>query len=362
MNHAPIALLALSALSPIQAQGYAPRADLEAGRFLKALREAEARIRAQPSEALAWAAKSQSLSSLLRWEEAMLAADRALALQPNLSDGLLARGIARAGRAMSQRNFSTLRGVSQAMDDLRAATQADPTLVRAWMSLGLGYQQLPGIFGGSTRRALQCAEALRRVNSAKGDFLEAMVRSMNGDWHRAEPLFLRALAAAPGDAEIATGWLEQLDEKAALEALGHDRKNGRLQEEATRLLPGLRKWAKGVEAVSEAWLNAGKAEEAWHVALEGLQTAEAPSILRLQLGKVAARSGRHPNEGLAFLDHVLKEPLEGGSGGIPAAHWRRAQILLGLGRKEEARGEAQRTLSLDPHHRGALKLLEALGS
>lgn len=353
MNRLPTLLMVLPAL----AQGYSPRPDLEAGRFLKAQREADARIQINAADALAWAARSQALASLQRWREALESADRALVLRPGLPEGLLARGLARAGLAMADVGFGSLKGISRAMDDFRAATSADPTLVRAWMSLGLGYQQLPGLLGGSTRKALACAEALRRVAPPKGDFLEGMIRSLDGDWPRAEPCFLRALASAPGDPEIVTGWLDQLDEKAALKALGREGKNARLRAEAARLRPLVRHQAKGLEAVSEAWLNAGEPEEAWQVAWEGLREVEAPSILRLQLAKVAARSGHHRLEALAQADQALREPMEGGSGGLPALHWRRGQILRDLGRTQEAEAAAREALKLDPNHRGAKALL-----
>jgi predicted RNA polymerase sigma factor len=87
---------------------------------------------------------------------------------------------------------------------------------------------------------------------------------------------------------------------------------------------------------------------------------DAPSLLRLQLGKVAAVSGLHRPEGLAALDQVLREPLEGGAAGYPGAWWRKGQILQGLGRKDETRRAAQEALRLDPRHRGGRELLEKL--
>jgi cytochrome c-type biogenesis protein CcmH/NrfG len=93
---APILLVSI-----LQAQAPAFRADLEAGRYLKVLAEAEQRLREHPSDAPAWAAKSQALSSLLRFGEALSAAERAVSLKPDLADALLARGLARAGEAIS---------------------------------------------------------------------------------------------------------------------------------------------------------------------------------------------------------------------------------------------------------------------
>ena len=352
---APVVLFSI-----LQAQAPAFRADLEAGRYLKVLAEAEQRLRDHPNEAPAWAAKSQALSSLLRFGEALSAAERAVSLKPDLADALLARGLARAGEAIKQRDFGALRSALGAMDDLRAATVADPTLAPAWTSLGLAYEMLPGLLGGSTRKALQCAERLHALAPARGDLLQALILVEENQWREAEPWFARALAKAPQDPEVVGQWLDALDRKPAKKALGEAGKNARLLAEAPRLLPGVRTRARGVIAVSDAYLHAGQPETAWKVIKEHLGQVDAPSLLRLQLGKVAAASGLHRTEGLAALDQVLREPLEGGSSGYPGAWWRKGQILLGFGRKDEARHAAQEALKLDPRHRGARELKEAL--
>jgi tetratricopeptide (TPR) repeat protein len=339
------------------ALAYAPRADLEAGHYLKAMAEAEAQLQSNPSDALAWAAKSQALTALQRFGEAYSAAEKALALNPSLPDGLQARGLARAGTAVQQRNFSSLRNAGAAMDDLNAAVRADPKLTTAWLALGLAYQQLPGILGGSTRKALQCAENLRRISPAKGDLLQGSILSMDGRWRDAEPFFTRALAN-PSDPEIVYGYLEALSSRETRKSLGETEQKKRLAAEARRLLPNVRTSARGLTAISDALLDASQPEEAWTITKAGLSQADAPSLLRLQLGKLAARAGLHREEGLAMLDQVLKEPLEGGSGGYPAAHWRKGQILKDMERKAEARIEAEAALKLDPKHPGAKKLLE----
>ncbi|HEU4952746.1 MAG TPA: hypothetical protein VFT46_12425, partial [Holophagaceae bacterium] len=189
------------------------RADLEQGHYLKAYEAARAKLAQDPSDAAALAAEGQALSSFQRFPEALAAAEKALALKPGLPDALLARGLARAGSAVQQRNFGSLGKIGDAMDDLEAATKADGTLVTGWISLGLAYQQLPGILGGSTRRALACAAALRKVSPAKGDALQGMVLAMDERWNEALPYFGRALAAAPGDAQVVAMYLQALDDK-----------------------------------------------------------------------------------------------------------------------------------------------------
>jgi tetratricopeptide (TPR) repeat protein len=345
---------------PALAAGYAPRADLDAGRYLKALAEADAVIQREPGNALAWATKSQALTALVRLPEAGEAAQKAMELKPGLADALLARGLMRGGVAVQQKNFGSIGRLGDAMNDLKAAVQTDPTLVTGWMSLGLAYQQLPGILGGSTRRALDCAQSLKKVDVARGDLLQGIVLALDSRWQEALPCFTRALAAAPGDPEVIYGYLDALGSRETRKALGDQPQKRQQAQEALRLLPAARNRARPLTAICDALLDADRADEAWNIAQAALPVTDAPSLLRLQMGKIAARSGRHLEPGLAMLDQVLREPLEGGSGGYGSAHWRRGQILKALGRKAEARAAAEAALRIDPKDSKAAKLLKEL--
>lgn len=359
----PWPALALISLPLLAAQGtYNPRVDLDEGRYLKVLSDAEARIKQNPGDALAWAAKSQALAALMRFGEANAAAKKSLELKGDLADGLLARGLSRAGTAIQQRNLGSLRGASSAMDDFRAATQADPNLASAWMSLGLAYEQLPGILGGSTKRALACAEALRKVSPSRGDLLQGMMLSMEGKWNDAKGYFLKALSVAPGDPEIIYGYLDSLGSRTTRKAMGEGPQRAQLAAEAMRLLPSANGRSRSVQAICDALLDGGNPEGSWKVAHDSLSHCDLPSLIKVQLGKIAARAGIHREEGITFLDQALKEPLEGGTGGIATVQWRRGQILRDLKRKDEARAAAQAALNADPKHPGAKQLLEDLGN
>ena len=356
----PAVLLCLPALLAAQAPS-AYRADLEQGHYLKVHAEAQAQLTTNPNDADALAAESQALSSFQRFGEALAAAQKALDIHPDLPDALLARGLARAGTAVQQRNFSSLGQIGDAMDDLRSATDADGSLITGWISLGLAYQQLPGILGGSTRKALRCADGLRKVSPPKGDALQGMVLAMDGKWNDALPYFGRALQAAPGDAQVVAMYLQALDDKEARKALGDAAWKQKLQWEAARLLPSVKTKARGVEAIAECLLDSDQPEQAWKVCTDALPIVEAPSILHLELGKIAARSGLHRDEGLAYLDQVTSQPLEGGTAGYAGAWWRKGQILQALGRAAEAKAAARKALTYDPNHPGAKKLMESLG-
>lgn len=347
---------------PLSTQGsYSPRVDLEEGRFLKAFSEAEGQLKGNPGNALAWAAKAHSLTAFLRFQEAIDAANRSLALEPSLADGFLARGLARGGYAIQQRSFGSLKKATSALEDLRRATELDANLATAWMSLGLAYQQMPGILGGSTRKALRCAESLRKIHPQRGDLLQGMILSLDDRWKEAEPYFIRALAAGGSDPQVVAGYLEALGSRETRETLGEAVQKTRLSEEARRLLPGIGTSAKGIEAICGALLDGGQAEEAWGCAQKALKQVDAPSLLHLMLGKISARAGIHREAGITHLDMVLNGPLEGGSGGYATVWWRKGQILRDLNRKEDARSAALKALEIDPRHPGATKLLEALG-
>ena len=99
---------------------------------------------------------------------------------------------------------------------------------------------------------------------------------------------------------------------------------------------------------------------AWATAVAALPGSSAPSLIHLEFGKISARSGVHRTEGLNYLEQVLREPLEGGSGGYGTAHWRKGQILRDLGRKAEAGAAARAALALDPKDGRAADLLKEL--
>ena len=132
-------LLAEPSRAPFQA-----RANLDAGRYLLVLADADAELNANPGSAAAWAARSQALTALLRFREAEEAAGKALSLQGDLADAVLARGMAKAATAVQQRNFSSLKKAAAAMDDFRRATELDPTFIAAWVVIGAGMGALGG--------------------------------------------------------------------------------------------------------------------------------------------------------------------------------------------------------------------------
>jgi tetratricopeptide (TPR) repeat protein len=353
---APACCLLLAAAGP-----YAPRADLDQGRFLKALSDADERLAKNANDALALASKAQALCALVRLPEAEAAARRAVELKPGLPDALMARALVSAGRAVQQRNLGSIMAFSQAMDDLKLAAKLDPAYPLALTMLGVAYQQLPGIGGGSTKKALECAERLKAVQPSKGYMLHAQILSMDGRWGEAQPIFTQALRLSSDDPLIVAGYLDALGDKPTRKALGEETQKQRLAAEARRLLPKVKKSARGMEAISQALLDAGLDEEAWNAALGALTTADAPSIIKLQLGKVAARTGVHREEGLAFLEQAAQEPLEGGTGGYAQVHWRMGQILSDMGRPDEAMGAAKEALRHNPGHKGAKELMESLG-
>lgn len=353
----PFLLFLLTA--PPQAT-FNPRENLDAGRYLRVLAEAEAELKANPGSALAWAAKSQAHTALMQFGEAQAAAAQALSLKPELPDALLARGTAMAAIAIQQRNFGSLRKAATAVEDFKRAAELDPTFVAAFTSLGLAYQQLPGILGGSTREALRCSDRLTRVAPARGHLLKGMVLALDDRWGEAEPYLKKAIDLAPRDPQVVYGYLDALGQSATRDRLGREAWRNRLAQEARRLWPGVKTSARGAQAVADALLDAGEADEAWDLALGALPGSEAPSLVRLQLGKIAARSGLHLEQGLEQLSRVVAEPLEGGTGGHANAYWRRAQVLKSLGRLPEARKDAQAALSRDPNHSGAKRLLSEL--
>ena len=96
---------------------------------------------------------------------------------------------------------------------------------------------MPALLGGSTRKALQCAESLKQVSPAKGDLLRAPSCRWKSAGRRRKPCFQKALAKAPSDPEVVAGYLDALGSHETKRALGESEQRRRLAADAGACCP-----------------------------------------------------------------------------------------------------------------------------
>lgn len=347
--------LEIAALTPVTKL----RGHLAEGQFLLAQEEAQRLLKINPENAFALATLSQCESSFLNFKDAEQYAIRAVSIDPTLADGHLAWGIALAGGVVEDRSLQGVFKIPIILRELRLAVQQDPNLEYGWFTLGITLSRLPSLMGGSISEASKCAQQLKRLNPSLGWSMEGMLFSFQGNWPKAEMAFNEGLKTNKSHPLLIKSYLEGIRDSAVEKSLG-DQHRERMKALALFWSDQKINDARVLEAISEALLEAGEAESAWRVALEGTQSIKESSLLNLQLAKIAARSGLHLEEALAISEEAALFPVEGGSGGKVGLVWRQGQILKRLNRIPEAKERFNAVLKINPNHKGAREDLDRL--
>lgn len=224
-------------------------------------------------------------------ERAVEAAEKAVALLPKDAQAWLWAGRAYGRMAMEASIFTKAKWAGRTRDAWERAVALDPRGMDAQLDLLSFYRMAPSIMGGGEDKATAQVATIAALDASMGKYAAASLQ-------------------LPDDPAAAEGLLR---EAIALDADNH----------RARMLLG------GLALERKDW---AAARAAWEPALES--EALAP-VARYQLGKVAAVSGEQLEQGLAHLDAYIAGPQDPELG-IPAAQWRRGQVLERLGRRDEA--------------------------
>jgi len=114
---------------------------------------------------------------------------------------------------------------------------------------------------------------------------------------------------------------------------------------------------RGGLALADLHIAGRKYDDAFRILKELSDKDPQNPMLLFQIGRFAAMTGQHIEEGESSLRSVLAHPPEGGSVAVWAVHWRLGQILEKRGQHDGARAEYEAGLKLNPTQP---QLLEAL--
>lgn len=178
-------------------------------------------------------------------------------------------------------------------DAFEKAVALDPKLIDARFDLMQYYLMAPSMLGGGRDKADAQVAAIGDLDASMGDLARGLVAQMDKQSQLAEQAFRRALASNPDNARA----------RMSLSNL--------LQSEQ-RMAETHALWNERHAAKPDDWMAT------------------------YQLGRHAAITGEHLEEGLAHLDAFLTADALPEGLSIAGAHWRRGQILEKLGRSELA--------------------------
>lgn len=264
--------------------------------------------------------KEEMLADLLARSQIAAAYEQALAWQKAEPKSALASywvGTSAGQLAMTSGMFKAAGLARTSRKALEQAVQLDPGLVSAQFALMQFYLMAPGMMGGDEAEAERIAAKLAEISPVDG--------------HRAQAVLL-------GRKRDADGQLAALERAVALDA-GH--------KDAVITLA----------SVHVAKANYQRAREIIEQALAVLPGHPA---LRYQQARLSAVSGENLPDGLKIIDELLALPRYPQDVPLAGAHFRRAQILAKLDRREDAIAAYEAALKVAPEFKPASEELKAL--
>lgn len=194
----------------------------------------------------------------------------------------------------------------------------DPTSVDGRSGLVEFYSQAPGVMGGSRERALEQVREIMKLNPMRGHF-------------KAADLYLRDKKTAEAERELITAEQIAPDSAATGYTLGSFYQNQQ-------------RW-------SEAFAVYDRMERRF----------PAEWLVRFQVGRTAALSGAQLERGERELRGLIASPPpDMTTPTLAGAHHRLGMVLEKGGKKELARSEYQRAVTLAPSNEAAKRSLAAL--
>jgi tetratricopeptide (TPR) repeat protein len=200
MRIAPLLLAAL--LVPLSAAALTPEGridvlrDLQQGRVDAALQLLEPATTANKNDAEAEQLLCRVALQLERWENAIAACEKAVALDSNSSDNHLWYGRA-LGEKADRVSFIKAYGLAKRVKaELETAAALDPRNAEALADLGEYYTEAPGIVGGGKDKAAVVAGRLDDVDRARAEELRGRIAASNKDTAGAEQHFREAIAVS----------------------------------------------------------------------------------------------------------------------------------------------------------------------
>lgn len=210
-------------------------------------------------------------------------ADAAILINPTKADYHVLRGNGFGNQAQQRMTLFALPLASAALKSFEKAVQLEPRNRGAVAALFNYYFRVPGIAGGSQKKALALAEQTILLDPSRGHYLKGLILEKQNDLGAAQAEYRLSLAADPSYsvACLHLGYVE-LGMKQVDFALEHFQ----------RLVEIDPNNANSYDSLGDAWLAKGRLEEAIHAYRKAL-TLDPDFLASLDhLGKTLEKAGR----------------------------------------------------------------------
>ncbi|MGI9103107.1 MAG: tetratricopeptide repeat protein [Terriglobales bacterium] len=171
---------------------------LSAGRVDDALRLLDVHLKSDPRDARAYNLLSRSYFAVQRWDDAIAAGERAVALDSNNSDYhmWLARAYGEKASHLPRSQFVAAAQLGKRVrQEFERAVQLDASNMAARSDLAEFYIEAPSFLGGGKNKAQQQADLLSERDRARALWLRGRMAEKEKRYDSAEQLYTQAITA-----------------------------------------------------------------------------------------------------------------------------------------------------------------------
>jgi tetratricopeptide (TPR) repeat protein len=200
-----LGMAATAAARPPRPADPSPAELIAAGRIDDAVRMLRARTAASPNDHQAFHLLARAYYAEERWDDAVHASERAIALQPDNSNYHMWLGRADGEKAEHSNFFTAARMVGRIRREFERAVELDGSNVEARSNLAEFYIEAPSFMGGSPDKARIQAEKIAALNPPNSMWVLARLAEENHNQEEAERFYRAAIEASHGSANT---WID----------------------------------------------------------------------------------------------------------------------------------------------------------
>ncbi len=263
-------VLALLTVLPLAAQ-QSPEQLLSQGRADEAIRQLKARLQASPNDATAYNLLGRAYFGLRRWDEAVAAGERAVALAPGNSEYHMWMGRTYGEKADASNALSAAFLAKKARQEFERAVELDASNVEARTDLAEFYLEAPSFLGGGKDKARQQAQTIAIKDPATAHWVTARIAEKEKKYDVAEQEYKAAVTSSNDDKgnywlNLASfykrrGRLDDMEDAISKAIVANRKKSNVLFDAATLLFRAGRNFPVAIDAIRK-YLSSNTVEDA----------------------------------------------------------------------------------------------------
>jgi tetratricopeptide (TPR) repeat protein len=166
---------------------------LAGGNVDDVIKELSSKTNASPNDAEAFHLLNRAYFVLEKWDQAIKAGEKAVALKPSSSDYHMWLGRAYGSKAEHSGWFSGMQNAKKARAEFEKSVELNSMNAEARTDLAEFYMEAPGMLGGGKDKALAQAEAMAAYDAASAHWVKGRVAEKNGQFDLAESEYKTAI-------------------------------------------------------------------------------------------------------------------------------------------------------------------------